>query len=80
VNGEPVDDEEDDREDFVFTSPIDNMDVTRHFLEALEELRARDVHTVSALQASLNADDQERLRNLVGKVETRRREAGNQGT
>ncbi len=62
--GEPVDDEDDD--DFIFTSPVENMDVTRFFLDTLSAVTQRgDGGMLATLQSMLDADDTERLKELV---------------
>ena len=65
---QPVDDDEDDAEDFTFTSPVDNLDVTKHFLATMSEVAGRDPALAHALQSSLSEDDSKRLALLVAKV------------
>ena len=72
IDGEPVDDEEDDNEDYIFTSPIDNMDVSSFFLQVMMSASVRDPDMTSSLQRGLSADDANHLKDLVKKVEDRR--------
>jgi hypothetical protein len=62
--GEPVDDEDDD--DFVFTSHIELMNVTQHFLDSMRNLAARDANVAGQLQSSLSAEDLKSLQDLIG--------------
>lgn len=75
MDGEPVDDEEDDNEDFIFTSAIDNMDISSYFLHVMSVLQAKDSRSLSLinnLQNGLNSDDKDHLLNIVKIVEERR--------
>jgi hypothetical protein len=72
IDGEPVDDEEDDNEDYIFTSPIDNMDVSSFFLQVMMTASVRDPEMTAALQKGLGVDDAKHLKDLVKKVEDRR--------
>jgi hypothetical protein len=72
IDGEPVDDEEDDNEDYIFTSPIDNMDVSSFFLQVMMSASIRDPDGTAALQKGLGAEDANHLKDLVKKVEDRR--------
>ena len=73
-----MDDDEDDAEDFTFTSPVDNLDVTKLFLATMSEVAARDPALAHALQSSLNEEDNKRLALLVAKV-TERDQAASEG-
>ena len=72
IDGEPVDDEEDDNEDYIFTSPIDNMDVSSYFLQIMSLASVRESQLINQLQLSLSSIDQNNLKNIVSKVEQRR--------
>ena len=72
IDGEPVDDEEDDNEDYIFTSPVDNMDVSSFFLHIMHLASVREPLLINTLQVGLSAEDQGRLKDLVKKVEDRR--------
>ena len=72
VDGEPVDDEEDDNEDYIFTSPIDNMDVSSFFLSVMSAASVREPLFVESLQLGLDVTDKARLKDIVNKVEIRR--------
>ena len=72
IDGEPVDDEEDDNEDYIFTSPIDNMDVSSYFLQIMSLASVRESQLINQLQLSLSSVDQNNLKNIVSKVEQRR--------
>lgn len=68
--GEPVDDDEDD-DDFEYTSEIENFDVTKIFFEAVTALGAQDAQLVANLQGSLDSEDQQRLQELFSAVQQR---------
>ena len=72
IDGEPVDDEEDDNEDYIFTSPVDNMDVSSYFLQIMSLASTREPQLINQLQLSLSSVDQNHLKSLVAKVEERR--------
>ena len=78
IDGEPVDDEEDDNEDYIFTSPVDNMDVSSYFLQIMSQASTREPQLINQLQLSLSSVDQNHLKNLVTKVEERRAATNNQ--
>lgn len=61
--GEPVDDDED--EDFVFTSTIESMNITQFFLDSMRNLNARDAAVAGALQSALGAEDRQHLADLM---------------
>jgi hypothetical protein len=65
--GEPVDDEEDD--DFIYTSPIENIPMSTFFVGVMTELSTRDQQQnsnfIDFLKRNLNAEDHERLNNIV---------------
>ena len=71
VDGEPVDDEEDDNEDYIFTSPIDNMDMSKFFLETMAAAQAREPELIASLQATLEVEDHQRVASLAVKVAER---------
>mmetsp|Transcript_3899 Transcript_3899/g.4034 ORF Transcript_3899/g.4034 Transcript_3899/m.4034 type:complete len:868 (+) Transcript_3899:3-2606(+) len=72
VDGEPVDDEEDDNEDYIYTSPIDILDVSSYFLNIMSAASIREPQLINSLQIGLNDEDKVRLKEIVSKVEERR--------
>lgn len=60
--GEPVDDEDED--DFAYTSPIENFQITKMFFDELNVWLSRDPAFVTALKAQLNSEDTMRLEQL----------------
>ena len=72
-----MDDEEDDNEDYIFTSPIDNMDVSSFFLSVMSAASVREPQFVETLQLGLDATDKARLKDIVKRVEARRDIASN---
>ena len=72
IDGEPVDDEEDDNEDYIYTSPLDDMDVSSFFLSVMSAASVREPLVVETLQLGLDATDKARLKDIVKKVEARR--------
>lgn len=65
IDGEPVDDDDDDNDAFDFTSPIETVDVLAYFVDAMSSLSAADAERVHALQSRLDAEDAQRLRELL---------------
>jgi hypothetical protein len=66
--GDDEDEEDDDMsmEEIEFISPIENMNITQHFLDTMQTLQQRDGGALAAsLRASLSAEDQERLEDLI---------------
>jgi hypothetical protein len=63
--GEPIDDEEDD--DFVYTSPIENIPITKVFINMINELSMNQntAPMVNYLRSNLDEGDQKRLQDLV---------------
>lgn len=61
--GEPVDDEED--EDFTYTSPIENFNMSQVFLEALQQIAARDGQLVNRLRGGLDGEDSARFEQII---------------
>lgn len=70
-----MDDEEDDNEDYIFTSPLDSMDVSSFFLSTMAEATLRDPALVNSLQQGLSNEDKLRLKSIVEVVEVRRASA-----
>lgn len=68
--GEPVDDEEDD-EDFDYTSDIELMDITGDFLATCNLLQQQNPALFSHLQSLLDAEDHQRVAELFQKVQAR---------
>lgn len=60
--GEPVDDEDED--DFAYTSPIENFQIIRMFFDELNVWLSRDLGYVTSLKAQLNSEDTQRLEQL----------------
>ena len=46
--GEEVDDEDDENEDFTFTSPIESIDIVQYVLDTLQNIESNDPNLVSA--------------------------------
>jgi len=44
--GEALDDEDDENEDFTFTSPVESIDIVKHFLETLRNIESSDANLV----------------------------------
>jgi hypothetical protein len=73
-SGGELDGESDDDsyEDMSFTSPIENMNVTQHFLDVMTMLQQRDGGALTAsLQAGLGAEDTARLQKLIVTAQER---------
>jgi len=59
-------------EDFTFTSPIENMNIVQHFLDTMNSLEAQGGGALTAsLQASLDAEDKQRLQELIANAHER---------
>lgn len=71
--GEPVDDEDED--DFLFTSPIENMNVTQFFLDTVAAVASRDAGLVTTLQSMLDAEDTARLQELMAAAVLKQQQA-----
>ena len=65
--GEPVDDEDDG--EFVFTSPIEVMDMTKYFMEVVHSISLRDSTLIPSLQAKLDGEDTARLQELIAAAQ-----------
>jgi hypothetical protein len=74
IDGEPVDDDEEDEDEFEYTSPIENMDVLDFFVSAMQAVHARDSPLMARLQAALEQEDTDRLQELLATNSKRRTE------
>jgi len=63
LSGEPVDDE--DENDFAYTSPIESFPITRMFVETFENLASQNPQFVTLLKNNLENEDASRLEELV---------------
>lgn len=61
------DDEEDEEDNYIFTSPIENMNMIQYFLDAMKSIELRDGGgaLTASLQNGLDEKDQARLQELV---------------
>lgn len=79
--GELLEDDGDDDsfEDTEFTSPIENMNVIQHFLDAMNALQQREggAALTASLQAGLGEEDRGRLQGLVQLAQERAAAAAN---
>lgn len=57
IDGELVDGEEDEEDDMQFTSPIENMDMNKYFIESMTSLSARNPHLAASLQSTLSPEE-----------------------
>mmetsp|Transcript_23745 Transcript_23745/g.34001 ORF Transcript_23745/g.34001 Transcript_23745/m.34001 type:complete len:1123 (-) Transcript_23745:74-3442(-) len=71
--GEAVDDEDDENEDFTFTSPVESIDIVQHFLDTLRNIEGRDANLMEYLRSSLDNEDHQRLADIL-KLSTERKE------
>lgn len=76
--GEPVDDEDND-DDFDYTSEIELMDITGEFLGTFTMLQQQNPALVAQLQSVLDAEDHERVQQLFAKVQMRQAQQQQQG-
>lgn len=63
VAGEPVDDEDDD--DFVYTSPIESLDVLSFFVASMQQAASIAPELVANLQSRLRPEDVARLETIL---------------
>ena len=63
--------EEDEEENYIFTSPIENMNMIQHFLDAMKTIELRDGGgaLTASLQNGLNEQDKARLQELVSTAQ-----------
>ena len=61
--GEPVVDQ------FVFTSPLEVMDMTKHFLDIMRTVSLRDNTILPGLQANLNDENSTSLQELIAAAQ-----------
>jgi hypothetical protein len=61
--GEPVDDEED--EDFIYTSPIENLPMAALFVHTMTDLSNKDASYVEFLKKLFNEEDHQRTHELI---------------
>jgi len=64
MSGEPVDDEDED-EDFAYTSPIESYPLPQMFYDAFSALATRDADFVISLRNQLQSEDAKRLEELI---------------
>jgi hypothetical protein len=60
--GDAIDDEDDD--DYTYTSPIENFNMSQIFLHAMTCIQSRDAALATELQSSLGQDDLARLQQI----------------
>ena len=72
--------QDDDREDFLYTSPLGTYDVTKRFLEVITAVGAREPQLVEGLRNGLGAEDNQRLALLIAKVTERQQQLQQQTT
>lgn len=64
MDGEPVDDEDLDYDDFSFTSHIDEVDTLKFFIDAMKTASLREPSLFSTIQTNLETEDQTRFKEL----------------
>ena len=69
IDGEPVDDEDDDS--YAFTSPVDKLDVLSYFVRAMQGMAARDPVLANSLRASLGTEDVSRVEEYLSVAHQR---------